>query len=163
MLALPYGRGSVALLVCGVALLAQKYSGPRPPQRDLLYLVHASNLVPTEAVQAHEETKKDNITYWIGGPSSPARTPLAEPIFLLATDKLSAESLELYKFDIKNGRREVTLAQKSRRGSGPRELRVSVTRLDSGLFRLEAAESLENGEYGMSPSGSNVVFCFQVY
>ena len=28
---------------------ADKYSGPRPPKADLPYLVHADNLVPTEA------------------------------------------------------------------------------------------------------------------
>src|SRR5262249_23115793 len=143
-------------------LWAQKYSGPRPPQKDLVYLLHASNLVATEVQEAHQDGKKDSTTYSVSGASSPARTPLAEPIFLLASDKISAESLELYKFDWKNGKRELTWQEKRRRG-GPGPFRVSVTRVDNGLYKLEASETLENGEYGLSPSGSNRVFCFQVY
>jgi hypothetical protein len=42
-------------------------------------------------------------------------------------------------------------------------LRLSVTRLDRGMYRIEASETLENGEYSISPNDSNRVFCFQVY
>src|SRR5712692_9723335 len=151
-----------SLLLCALILCpawAQKYSGPRPPKTDVVYLLHASNLVSTEVQEAQQEGKKDSSTYSVPGVASPARTPLAEPIFLLATEKISPESLELYKFDVKNGRRELTLQEKRRRG-GPSPLRISVTRLDSGLYKLEASETLENGEYGLSPAGSNRVFCF---
>lgn len=141
---------------------AQKYAGPRPAKTDVVYLLHASNLVQTEVQEAQQDGKKDSTTYGVAGATSSARTPLAEPIFVLASDKISPESLELYKFDVKNGRRELTLQEKRKRG-GPRPLRVSVTKLDTGLYKLEASETLENGEYGLSPSGSNRVFCFQVY
>jgi hypothetical protein len=56
----------------------------------------------------------------------------------------------------------VTMVPKRARG-GPRPLRLSVTRLEQGLYRIEAGETLENGEYSISPSDSNRVFCFQVY
>ena len=112
--------------------------------------------------EAKEESKKDEVTYTIPGATSPARTPLAEPIFILQTDKFQPEQLELYRMDVKNGRREVTMSQKRRRG-GPRPLRLSVTRLERGLYRIEASETLENGEYALSPNGSNRVFCFEVY
>jgi len=141
---------------------AQKYDGPRPKQKDLVFLMHASNLIATEVQEAQQQGKKDSNTYVVEGASSSAKTPLAEPIFVVATEKLSPESLELYKFDVKNGKRELTLQEKRRRG-GPRALRVTVTKLDTGLYKLEASETLENGEYGLSPSGSNRVFCFQVY
>src|SRR5437016_118516 len=136
-------------LALGATAFAQKYTGPRPPKTDVPYLLHASSLVETEIVDAREDGgRKDSTTYSVPGPSSQARTPLAEPIFLLATDKLSPESLELYKFEVKNGRRELTL-QKRR----TRPLRVAVTKVDNGLYRLEASETLENGEYGLSPAG----------
>jgi hypothetical protein len=154
-----------SVLFCSVILSpldAQKYDGPRPPQKDVVYLLHASNLVPTEVQEAQQEGKKDSTTYSVPGTSSSARTPLAEPIFVIASEKISAESLELYKFEVKSGKRELTMQEKRRRG-GPRPFRVSVTRLDNGLYKLEASETLENGEYGLSPSGSNKVFCFQVY
>src|SRR5206468_6540916 len=99
--------------------------------------LHASNLVETEATEAkQEEGKKDSSTYSVPGPTSKARTPLAEPIFLLDSNKLSAESLELYKLDVKNGRRELTLSKRSR--SGPRAVRLTVSKLDGSLYRIEA-------------------------
>jgi hypothetical protein len=153
------------LILFASALLTQaqqKYTGPRPPKPDIVYLVHADNLIPTEVGDAKQESKKNETLYTIAGTSSPARTPLAEPIFIIESDKISAQSLELYKLDVKNGHREVTTVQKRTRG-GPRPVRVSVTRLDRGLFRLEADEELENGQYALSPNGTNTVFCFEVY
>ena len=38
-----------------------------------------------------------------------------------------------------------------------------LTKLDDALYRVEVNEVLENGEYSLSPRGSNQVFCFQVY
>src|SRR5690348_11021709 len=108
------------LIFCLLApVWGQKYSGPRPPKPDVVYLLHASNLIPTEVQEAQQEGKKDSQTYSVPGATSQARTPLAEPIFLLASEKISPESLELYKFDVKSGRRELTLQEKRRRG-GPR-------------------------------------------
>lgn len=141
---------------------AQSYKGPRPPKTDVVYLLHASNLIPTEVAEAREETKKNSTTYIVPGANSPARTPLAEPIFILDADRISADSLELYRMEVKNGQREVSTTQRRLRG-GPRPFRVSVTRLDKGLYRLEASETLEDGEYALTPSGSNKVFCFEVY
>jgi hypothetical protein len=148
----------VALSLTG----AENYNGPRPPKPDLPYLLHASRLEETETAEAREEKRKDDTVYVIAGAAAPARTPLAEPIFILETQKLSAERLELYKLEVRNGRREALFSAK-RRGNSPRPIRLSVTRLDQNLYRLEAAVGLENGEYSLTPAGSNQVFCFQVY
>jgi hypothetical protein len=144
----------IAILLAAAAWSAD-YTGPKPPKPDMLYLVHADNLLPTEASEAKQE--KD--TYSVMGATSTAKTPLAEPIFLLQSDKLTPESLELYRMEVKGGKREVTISK--RRGARP--LHLSVTRLERGLYRVEAADPLENGEYAISPSGSNRVFCFQVF
>jgi hypothetical protein len=152
----------LALLFGAAALAtAQKYDGPRPPKPDIPYIKHASNLVPTEVSEAKEEKgKKDEVTYAIPGAASTARTPLASPIFLLQSQKLNAQSLALYKLESRNGRREITASPKK----PMQPIRVEVTRLDnSGLYRLEVVESLEPGEYSLSPEGSNQVFCFQVF
>jgi hypothetical protein len=142
---------------------AQKYSGPKPPKADVPYLLHATKLVETEATEARQQDgKKDSTTYFVAGAASSAKTPLAEPIFIVNSDKLKADTLELYRFDVKNGRRELTMSQKRSR-NGPRPLKLSVTKLEGNLYRVEAAETLENGEYSLSPSGSNAVFCFQVF
>src|SRR5262249_29292732 len=112
--------------------------------------------------EASQKSNKNEISYSIPGASSPARTPLAEPIFIIESDKINAENLELYKLDVKNGQREVSMSTK-KRGGGPRPLHLTVTRLDKGLYRIEASETLENGQYSLSPTNSNHVFCFEVY
>ena len=155
---------AAALLLASFAAsgLAQKYTGPRPPKPDIPYLMHADNLLETEVLEAKEEARGNETTAWVPGASSPVRTPMAEPIFLIDTEKIVADKLELYKFDVKRGRREVVLPKKPSKNA-PRPIRVIVTNLEGRLYRIEANETLENGEYSLSPDGSNQVFCFQVY
>ncbi|MCU1235613.1 MAG: hypothetical protein JWP63_3580 [Candidatus Solibacter sp.] len=148
------------LLAVAFGAAAQKYNGPFPAKPDLPYLKHADSLIATEATEAKEEKgKKDDITYVVAGAASSARTPLASPIFLLQTEKLAAASLALYRLESKNGHREITFAPKK----APKAIRMEATRISDKLFRLEVEESLEPGEYSISPEGSNKVFCFQVY
>jgi hypothetical protein len=151
-----------ALVLLAAVAFAQKYDGPRPPKKDVIYLVHADNLIPTEMGEAKEEGKKNDPVYTFAGASSPARTPLAEPIFILDSDSIKPDSVELYKMDVKSGHREVKISQGMRRG-GTKALRLSVTKLDRGLYKLEASETLDPGQYALSPSGANHVFCFEVY
>ena len=146
------------LMLLVPAIAADKYDGPRPPQPDMAYLVHADNLLPTEALEA----KSESGTYTVPGASSSARTPLAEPIFLIESDKVIPERLELYRWDVKGGRRELA-ASKGKRKSGSRPLHLSVNKLDGKLYRVEASEPLDPGEYSLSPNDSNKVFCFEVY
>ena len=149
------------LLLATLAVHADDYTGPRPPKPDVLYLVHASNLVPTEVTEASQEGKKDDPTFSVAGAASSARTPLAEPIFLLRSEKIKPDALELYRFEVKNGRRQLTLSKKRKDNSGP--FHLSITKLDKDLYRVEADEALEDGQYSLSPNGSNVVFCFEIY
>ena len=137
------------------------YSGPRPEKPDLPYLLHAANLIPTEAAEAKEEKKKNDVIYYVPGVNSTARTPLAEPIFLIRTEKLSADRLELYRMEVKNGRREVIFPEKKR--GGPQPTPLSVRRLAEKLYRVEASGTLEPGQYSLTPAGSNQVFLFEVY
>ena len=154
---------AVTLLLAAAALAADKYDGPRPLKADLLYLVHADNLIATEAAEAKEESsKKDETTYTVPGASSPARTPLAEPVFIVEADKLLPERLELYRWDVKNGRRELAM-QKGKKKGGSRPLHLSVTKIEGKLYKVEASEPLDDGQYSISPNDSNRVFCFEVF
>ena len=120
-----------------VAASAQKYDGPVPPKPDLPYLKHGDTLIPTEAVEAKEEKKKDDTNY-----------------------KLQPKNLQLYKFESKNGHRELGFTAKK----PPTAIRIVVTKLSSdGVWKVEVDESLEPGEYSLSPSDSNQAFCFQVF
>jgi len=152
-------RRIAPVLLFAVAAFSQKYDGPRPPKPDLPYLKHASTLVPTESAEAKEEKQKNDTLYVIEGTNSPARTPLAAPIFLFQADKIVPSKLGLYKLDVKGGHREILFgARKS-----PKPIIITVTHLDGNLYRIEADESLEPGEYSLSPEGSNQVFCFAVF
>jgi hypothetical protein len=150
----------VVMTVLGVWAQAQKYDGPRPPKPDLPYLKHASNLVPTEAVTAKQEKKKDDTTYIIDGANSKARTPLATPIFLMQAGSIAPDKLELYKLESKGGHRQIFFPAKK----PPEAIRIIVTKLTpDGLWKIEVDETLEPGEYTLSPKDSDQAFCFQVY
>ena len=153
-------RRLVPLLLAAIfAASAQKYDGPRPPKADLPYLKHASDLVPTDPADAKEEKVKNDTTFSVPGTAATARTPLASPIFIFKSEKIVPEKFGLYKFEIKGGRREITFGPKKQ----AKPIHIELVRLDKDLYKLEAVESLDPGEYSLSPEGSNQVFCFQVY
>lgn len=146
----------------GLVPAAEKYAGPRPPQPDLPYLLHADNLVPTEKVMAKEETRKDGTAYVLPGTSSSARTPLAEPIFVIQAQKLVPDRFGCYRMEIsKSGAREIFVPNK--RGKNQKPIPLKVTRLEEGLYRIEVDTPLENGQYTLSPEGSNDAFAFEIY
>jgi hypothetical protein len=147
------------LFLAACAAFGESYDGPKPPKPDLPYIKHADNLVPTEAAQAKEEKHKDDTLYIIEGANSSSKTPLAEPIFVFQSDKIQPEKLSLYKLDSKNGHREILLKR-----NGVQPIHIEVSRLGpDNLYKLEVEDILENGEYSLSPEGSDQVFCFAVY
>jgi hypothetical protein len=154
-------RQSILLLMCSATLFAQKYTGPQPEKADLVYLVHADSLVPTETGDAKEENRKDDVVAVVPGATSPAATPLASPIFLIRADKINADALEIYKLELKNGRREVVLTHKKKPVAKP--IVCSITKVGDDLYKVEVNQELPNGEYSITPRGSDVVFCFRVY
>ena len=141
-----------------LAAHAQEAGALTPPKPDLPYLKHADNLLPTEVAQAQEQKKKDASTYIIDGAASTAKTPLAMPVFIFASDKITPESLQLFRLEVKNGHREITIGKKS-----AEPLRLQVTHLSGKVYRIEAYNDLEAGEYSLSPNNSNVAFCFEVF
>ena len=150
----------LVFVIAGCLTAAEKYDGPVPPKPDVPYLLHASTLVETEAAQAQQGKKSD--TFIISGATSSARTPLAEPIFIIDARQIQPEGIELYRLDVRGGNREVNLNSTRRRG-GSRALHLAVKQLTSHIFRVEVDEALENGEYALSPSGDNRAFCFEIY
>lgn len=146
---------SLAIAACGQG----KYFGPRPAKKDIPYLLEADKLIQTETQQATESTSKEGQLYSVAGATSAARTPLPEPIFLFWADKMSADQLGLYRFEVKDGRRQVVLGKHA----DAQDLRITLRPLDTGLYRIEASQMLDPGEYSLSPQGANTAFCFTVY
>jgi hypothetical protein len=157
-----FARFVVALFTCATFFGAEKYAGPRPPKADVPYLLHADNLVETELGKAKSDERKNTVVATLPGASSPVKTPLSEPIFLLKTDKLLVDKLQAYRLEVKGGQREVVVNAKNVKNV-PRPLHLQVTKLDDKLYRIEVDEILENGEYSLSPEGSDETFSFQVY
>jgi hypothetical protein len=152
-----------AALLCSAMLQgATKYSGPRPPKADVLYLLHADNLLETETAVAKDETRKDAGVAIVSGASSSAKTPLMEPVFLLKSNQIQPDKLAAYKFEVKNGNREVVVSHKKQKNAA-KPIHLVVTKVDDGLYRIEVDQPLDNGEYTISPEGSNDTFNFQVY
>jgi hypothetical protein len=156
-------RTGLLLAVVLAPLAAQRYNGPRPERVDVPFLLHARNLVETEVSEAKEATGKEEIVYTVGGATSGARTPLPEPIFLLKAEKIVPDKLQLYRMTVKGGQRTLTIPSGKKRRDGPQAIFLMVHRLEQGLFRVEVNEVIENGEYCLSPEGSNQVFCFTTY
>ncbi len=159
-------RGFVLFISISLSTLnlagAEKYTGPKPSKTDIPYLMHADTLVETDAAEAREETRKDATVAVVPGPAATAKTPLAEPIFIIRTDKISAERLSAFKMEVKNGNREVVVTQKKGRNAG-KPIYLNATRLGDNLWKVEVDQSLENGQYTLSPEGSNQTFSFEVY
>ena len=58
---------ALALLISSTAFAAEKYTGPRPPKADVVYLVHADNLVETELGKAKSDERKDVVVATLPG------------------------------------------------------------------------------------------------
>src|SRR5450755_375382 len=149
------------VLLCAWPLMAQKYSGPRPAKPDIPYLMHADDLIATESVEAEQQDRKGEVTYVIPGANSTARTPLASPAFLFLSDQIQADRLQLFKLLSKGGRREVLFTRRKKLIAHP--IRLNVTKLAENLYKVEVDDILENGEYSLTPTESNQVFCFAIY
>ena len=150
------------LALLGAPLGAQQYDGPVPPKADVPYLLHADSLVEMEKSEARQEQRKKETAYVVTGAASPARTPLAEPIFILLSESLEPKRLKLYSMNVVNGSRETAFPLKASKDT-PRPRHLTYKKLDENLYWVETNEYLDNGEYCLTPDGSNDVFCFQIY
>ena len=149
-------------VAAGLSFGAEKYTGPVPPKDDVPFLLHADNLLETDVAEAKEEERKDTTIATIPGPAAKARTPLSEPIFILRSKKIMPDKIQAFKLDVKNGNREVVINAKKVKDIA-RPIHLNVTRLSDGLYKIEVDQTLENGEYCLSPDGQNTTFSFQIY
>lgn len=156
-------RAVLAILVLGLPALAQsKYTGPRPDKADVVYLRHVDKLIETETGQATQSEEKNKTVYRVSGASSSVRTPMAEPIMLFKSEKTNPDKLTMYRMTVEGGQRVLVFPSKPGKDS-PKPIYMIVTPLDRGLFKLEVNEFIDDGEYCLSPEGSNAVYCFSTY
>jgi len=131
----------------------------------MVYLLMADNLVPTESLEAQIEPrnkgkKNEESVHFVLGEHSTAKTPLTSPVLVIKRGSLSPEALQVFAFEVKNGRREVSFSKK--KSPHPFTLTIVPTATES-VFRMEVDQALPPGEYAVTPSGSEQVFCFAVY
>ena len=151
-------RWLLPLLLLPAALFAET---PTPAKTDTPYIVHADILVETEKTEAVDESTEKEGRYAIPGETSSARTPLATPEFLYMAESLPPSTLRLYPFERVNGRREIFLRKKKKILVEP--LRMTLLPVDGNLVKLRVLDSLSEGEYCLTPDGSNAAFCFTVH
>ena len=152
----------LALLAAPAAVAFAAESDPTPPKADVPYMIYAGNLAETEHHEATEQRRDKRVTYTIPGATSPVRTPLAGPEFLLLSEDMDPGVLRLYGVESGNGRREISFRE-NRPKQNPQAHILSVFPVSDGLFRLRVDDSLERGEYCLTPEGTNDVFCFTVF
>jgi hypothetical protein len=155
-------RRAITGIVLAIGLAAQTRKAlPKPEKKDVLYLVHASNLVQTEIVRPVPKDNGDSTTWSIPGESSLAKTPLALPLMTIDAAMIAPEKLQMYQFQQNGSRRELTLKKK-----GPSETEpvlITISNISGSLYRIEVVNEVENGEYGLTVPGSNQFFCFTVF
>lgn len=152
------------LLTAASAQSQRKYEGPRPPKPDVPFLLHAGKLTETETGTAAESQTKDGTLYTVSGATSPARTPVPEPILLFQADKINPDKLTLFRMEARGSQRTLLLPQAGKRKKdSAKPVFMLVSPLAPGLFRVEVNEVIPDGEYCLSPEGSNQVFCFTAY
>ena len=158
------GTKTLCLLLLSAAWLRsdEKYDGPVPPKPDLPYLLQAKKLSEVEIGKAREERRKDDTVSIIAGSGSSSRTPLPEPIFIFDAREIEPQKIELFHLEVKDGNREVSLPNRDHTGAS-QPLHLRITPLGGHLYKIEASEMLEAGEYALTPTGGNRIFCFEVY
>ena len=155
---------TLAILNSCVASGQRKEAASKPPKADLPYLLQAGNLIPTEPQPISRSGAKGDETVSVSGVTSPARTPLPEPIFLFSPGEINAGDLELIRFQIANGRRQWKKGQQSNTDDEPEQvLRLTLRPSSEGVVRIEAAAMLNPGEYALLPRAKNTAFCFTVF
>jgi hypothetical protein len=156
---------AAVLLAAAMALTQDKASEPKPPKTDLPCLLQASKLIATEPQVVNRSGPKSDETISVSGVTSPARTPLPEPIFLFSPGEIKAGDFELIRFQVANGHRQWKKGEQTTPDNDEPEepLRLTLRPVGEGVVRIEAAVMLNPGEYALIPRGKNTAFCFTVF
>ena len=158
--------GAVGLLAAQPLLAIDKYDGPRPRKKDVLYVVHADNLTGDGGGNGKPNLRISDVNHLFGpGAASASSHTTGRAHLLMAPDENHPGQLGVCidsmsgtageRFCITGKKRRLSLKQFSRH--------LSLRSLEHGLTRIEASEPLDPGEYSISPEGSNTAFCFSVY
>ncbi|HKD09717.1 MAG TPA: hypothetical protein VKB79_27675 [Bryobacteraceae bacterium] len=136
-------------------------AGPKPDKKDIPYLLLANNLVQTEVVRPSAQQTSEGTTYSIPGETSLAKTPLALPVFLIDSAQIRPEKLRLIRLIPSSGHRQALLRKTPSPDDAP--LLLTATKVADTIYRLEAVNEIENGEYALNAAGSDQFFCFTVF
>jgi len=148
------------IVLTAVTLAAAESS--LPEKADTPYLLHGSQMIALEANTAMDESTEKEGRYAVSGATSGVRTPFASPQFLYRMDAVDPRDLELYRFESVGGRREIFLRKKKKILVEPYRMSV-LDHEEEGVVQLRVNDGLDDGEYCLTPQGSDAVFCFTVY
>ena len=160
-------RLGTLLVLCVLALPAQddgqrnRLGLPNPPKQDIPFLIHGSEIRELEQTVAKSEEIKNQLKFWIPGTAASVKTPLAAPEFLIDSKGIDPRDLQLYGFEVANGRRELLYRRKKKVVAEPYFLQLDG--IEARVVRIRISGSLPPGEYGLTPDGSDAVFTFAVF
>jgi len=146
------------LLLIALTLFA---AGPKPDKKDIPYLLLANNLVQTEVVRPTAQQTPEGTSYSIPGETSLAKTPLALPVFLIDAAQIQPQKLRLIRLTASSGHRQALIRKTPSSDDPP--LLLTASRIADAIYRLEAVNEIENGEYALNAAGSDQFFCFTVF
>jgi hypothetical protein len=136
-------------------------AGPKPDKKDIPYLLLANSLVQTEVVRPTAERTAEGARYSIPGETSLAKTPLALPVFLIDSAQIRPEKLKLIRLTASSGHRQALVRKTPSLDDPP--LLLTATKLADTIYRIEAVNEIENGEYALNAAESDQFFCFTVF
>ena len=151
-----------SLIVLSAAVLVPSVFAEGPEKPDVPYLLHGQELVELPVGEAVDESTEKEGRYAVAGAGSSVRTPFASPTFLFRAEAIDPRVVQLYPFEVVNGRREIFLRKKKKVLVEPFRLSVLPAEQE-GVVQLRVNDGLEDGEYCLTPEGTNAVFCFAVY
>ncbi len=155
------------LALCCITLAAQqdgelnRLGLPNPTKQDVPFLIHGSQLVELDQAVATMEESKNQVRYRILGAAAAVKTPLAAPDFLFDSGEVDPRDLELYRFEVVKGTRELLYRKKKKVVAEP--FFLNLEGIEERVVRIRINASLQPGEYGITPRGQDSVFTFSVF
>ena len=130
----------------------------RIPKLGVPFLLQGDDLIETELQQAQTDNAGGELVYYVSGATSNARTSSARPVILAQSGNLPnvADKIELYRMEGSNGRRQLLYSVNGKQVAVP--IPLTVNRLSDTLYQFTVGEDLPQGEYGLSPKGTNEIF-----
>lgn len=130
---------------------------PSPALPDALYANVNGQAVALSREKSKREKSGQIVSYTLLAQPSAVDVASRSPLFVLRLEKTSATGWELFRVQVRDGKRVISIDTTAQSPSVP--IRVLTA---NELIQIEPVTPLDQGQYCMSARNSNDVFCFKV-